>query len=447
MRKLVELQLNWDPQPVRRAVVDCNRCGYCRAQSAAVRMCPIFRFAPGEDASPRGKVNMLFGVLTGAIELERLTSDEFKAVADLCVHCHMCRLECPARVDIPRLMREGKGAYVESNGLRLSDWVTTRLDRIAAAAGLVSPVANWALANRQMRWIMEKLLGIAQGRKLPRVASKSFLRHAARRQLTRPLRHTERKVLYFVDTYANQFDTQLASALVAVLEHNGVAVYVPPQQRPAGMASFACGALDHARHLAERNLQFLAEAVRQGYHVITAEPSAALCLVREYPQLLDDEDAHLVADHSSEACTYLWRMHTKGSLQLDFKPISASLGYHMPCHLRALEVGSPGENLLNLIPGLKVQRVEEGCSGMAGAFGLKRANYRRSLRAGWRLITRLRDERIQAGATECSTCKMQMEQGTTKPTVHPIKLLALGYGLMPEVAGLLTTPGKELIVT
>ena len=28
---------------------------------------------------------------------------------------------------------------------------------------------------------------------------------------------------------------------------------------------------------------------------------------------------------------------------------------------------------------------------------------------------------------------MQMEQGTTKPTLHPIKLLALSYGLMPEI--------------
>jgi hypothetical protein len=40
-----------------------------------------------------------------------------------------------------------------------------------------------------------------------------------------------------------------------------------------------------------------------------------------------------------------------------------------------------------------------------------------------------------------------MEQGTVKPTIHPIKLLALAYGLMPEVAPLLTTPAEELIVT
>jgi hypothetical protein len=40
-----------------------------------------------------------------------------------------------------------------------------------------------------------------------------------------------------------------------------------------------------------------------------------------------------------------------------------------------------------------------------------------------------------------------MEQGTTKPTIHPIKLLALSYGLMPQIAQLLNSPGQELIVT
>jgi hypothetical protein len=40
-----------------------------------------------------------------------------------------------------------------------------------------------------------------------------------------------------------------------------------------------------------------------------------------------------------------------------------------------------------------------------------------------------------------------MEQGTTKPTVHPIKVLALAYGLMPEIEKLLKSPCRELSVT
>ena len=190
-----------------------------------------------------------------------------------------------------------------------------------------------------------------------------------------------------------------------------------------------------------------AEAVRQGYHVVTTEPSAALCLTHEYPNLLDDDDARLVAQNTSEACSYLWRMHQAGQLELDFKPVNFTLGYHQPCHLRALNIGSPGENLLRLIPGLTVQHIEQGCSGMAGTFGLKRKNYRSSLRAGWGLISAMRDADIQFGTTECSACKMQMEQGTAKSTIHPLKILAHSYGLLPNAERLFNTRGEDLVVT
>ncbi len=63
-------------------------------------------------------------------------------MADLCVHCHTCRLECPAGVDIPRLMMEGKGAYVAANGLRLADWVMTRLDLLAGLGSRVAPAGQ-----------------------------------------------------------------------------------------------------------------------------------------------------------------------------------------------------------------------------------------------------------------------------------------------------------------
>jgi hypothetical protein len=39
-----------------------------------------------------------------------------------------------------------------------------------------------------------------------------------------------------------------------------------------------------------------------------------------------------------------------------------------------------------------------------------------------------------------------MEQGTSMATVHPIKLLALSYGLMPEIRQLLNSPTEELVV-
>jgi Fe-S oxidoreductase len=253
--------------------------------------------------------------------------------------------------------------------------------------------------------------------------------------------------LYFTDLYANRFDVKLAEAMVAVYRHNGIDVFVHPDQRPAGMALISAGAVDRVRPLAARNVSLLAEAIRQGYHVVASEPSATLCLTHEYKNLNDDEDTQLVADNTSDACAYLWQLHLQGQLELDLKPINVAVGYHLPCHLRALRVGSPGESLLRLIPGITLRRIEKGCSGMAGTFGLKRENYRNSLRAGLPLITAVREPAIQIGTTECSTCKIQMEQGTTKPTIHPLKVLAFAYGLMPEFQRLLTARSGELTVT
>jgi FAD/FMN-containing dehydrogenase/Fe-S oxidoreductase len=444
----VALQLHWRPEEMAIAARTCNGCGACRSTSPDVRMCPIFHLSPREEASPRAKANLLRGILSGGLPSDQLLQDACKEVADLCVHCHMCRLECPANVDIPKLMMEAKATYVSTNGLSLHDRFLVRIDALAALAGRLPGVANWALANPQARWLLEKVTGIAQGRKLPRLARRSFLRQAVMRRLHQPVSRPGNKILYFVDTYANHFDTQLADALIAVLRHNGVGVFVPPDQHEAAMPMISQGVLEPARIIAHRNVAILAEAARQGYTIIGTEPSAMLALTREYPAILDnDEDAVLVAQHTEDACHYLWQLHQRGQLKLDFCSQRISVGYHVPCHLRALEVGTPAENLLRLVPGLRVSRIEKGCSGMAGLYGMKRDNYRTSLRAGWELISAVREGPFQIGMTECSTCKIQMEQGTSKPTIHPIKLLALAYGLMPEIATLVRSSSKPLVTT
>lgn len=444
---ILDLELDWSGTDVLSMTRSCNGCGACRTTSADARMCPVFRFAPSEEASPRAKANLLRALLTGGLEPNSVARDDFKAVADLCVNCQMCRLECPAGVDIPKLMIEAKGAYVASNGLAPSDWALAQIDWLGSWASQFAPLANWLIANPRARWTLEKLLGLARSRKLPRYAAQGFQRRARRRRLTRPSRRPGSKVLYFPDTYVNYHDPQLGEALIAVLEHNGVSVFVHPGLLGSGMPMVSLGALGAARRVARTNVRLLAEAIRQGYHIVATEPAAALCLTRHYPELLADDESRLVAENTSEATSYVWQLHRAGRLKLNLRPIHASVGYHLPCHLKALGGGTPGEYLLRLIPALRVQWIERGCSGMAGTYGLKRENFRSSLRAGWSLISSLRHSGIQLGSTECSCCKLQMEQGTNKPTIHPLKLLALSYGLMPEIGSLLTAHSEELVVT
>jgi FAD/FMN-containing dehydrogenase/ferredoxin len=178
---LIQLQLDWRPDEMTYAARMCNGCGACRTQSADARMCPTFRPAPREEASPRAKANLARGILTGSLPAGIVLDDTLKEICDLCIHCHMCRLECPANVDIPKLMAEAKGAYVATNGLRLHDWFVTNIDVLCGYASRFPNLANWAIRSRVARWFIERTLGIAQGRKLPRFQRGPFWSRRFRR--------------------------------------------------------------------------------------------------------------------------------------------------------------------------------------------------------------------------------------------------------------------------
>ena len=72
-------------------------------------------------AAPRSKANLVRGLLSGQLSAGELGGEALKGIADLCVNCHQCRFECPAGVDIPKLMLETKAQFVATNGLRGSD--------------------------------------------------------------------------------------------------------------------------------------------------------------------------------------------------------------------------------------------------------------------------------------------------------------------------------------
>jgi Fe-S oxidoreductase len=330
-------------------------------------------------------------------------------------------------------MLEAKAANVARHGLDRSDWVMARTESFARLGSALSPLANGLLESHFVRWLMEKLFGVSRRRRLPGFALISFLRQARRRGWTRKPRSARPRVAYFVDVFANYNDPTIAEAVAEVLHHNGIEVYVPPGQRGCGMAPLAYGDVETARETVQHNLRVFAELAREGYPVVCSEPTAALMLRHDALDLVDDPDARLVAAQTVELTAYLWDLYQQGLLRTDFRPLELSVGHHVPCHLKALGRPPMGPALLGLIPGMRVRTLDLSCSGMAGTFGLREANYRTSLEAGSPMLRELARPELRYGSTECSTCRLQMEDGAGKRTLHPIQYLALAYGLLPEV--------------
>ena len=440
--------LRWPDLSIVEQASACNGCGTCRTREPSMRMCPTFRALRDEAASPRNQANLLRQVATGALDPRLWGSEEMKANADLCIHCTSCRTECPAGVDVSSLMIEAKAAYVEIHGLTPLDWFLSRIDHWSNLASRVPITWNAMVRNRFARWLIERSFGLSRHRSLPRARRTPFLRRAERLGLTKPRPQAPGpRVAYFVDIFANHFDQELAESVVGVLRQAGVNVHVPRRQRGSGMASLVVGDIDHAREQALANLRILGDVVRDGYTVVCSEPTATLMLRREYLKLTDDLDASLVAANTMDVGQYLAGLAARGQLPDPKHPLHARVGYHQPCHLRALEVGTPGLDLIRKIPELQVEFIDRGCSGMAGTYGLARKNFRTSLRAGRGLLNRLQDDEIELGATECGACRMQMEQGITKRTLHPIKLLGLSYGLNPSLLRHFRDPKPRLVIS
>jgi Fe-S oxidoreductase len=80
--------------------------------------------------------------------------------------------------------------------------------------------------------------------------------------------------------------------------------------------------------------------------------------------------------------------------------------------------------MLSKAKGIDLRVLDSGCCGMAGSWGLHAANDALSRQIGQGLMDRIKTSGAAAAATDCPTCRMQMEQLGPTPVWHPVELVA-----------------------
>lgn len=410
-------------------IENCNGNGLCRSSDPLISMCPIFRATGDEDASPRAKGNLMRHWLYGLLDENIMQTEEFKRVADLCVNCKMCALQCPSLVNVPKLMMEARAEYVRHKGLTRPQFVLTRSEWMSRFGSSLAPLANLFLSLGWFRKVLERASGLDHRRPMPAFDFGSNVKKLQRYlRWQAPLIKPIDKVAYFVDLYAAYNDHELGKAVVDVLRHNQVEVIVPPQVG-VGMPAISYGDLPYARRAMDYNIRHLAEAVRRGYKVICSEPTAALCLQQEYLDIAEGPEYHLVAENTWELTGFLADLAKQGRLNTSLTPQKMKLAYHKPCHYEALKIGDATLYLMRMIEGVEIETLPNSCCGIAGTFGFQKKNFDLSMQAGQPMLEPLRASTADFGLTECSTCKMQMELAAGKKVLHPVKILSQAYGL------------------
>ena len=410
----------------------CHGCGTCRTTGPGdIRMCPVYRQVGLEEASPRAKAALLREIAAGRVVGEAAARG-LARVAELCVLCGSCKLDCPSNVDVPKLMLEAKARMAADGGPKLWRALFARLDVVSRLGALLAPLVNLGSRLGPARWVMDKLFHVARRRPLPRLAGRPLRARLARR----PERAAARRVVYVPDVFAEHSDPSVGEALVGVLEAAGIEAVVPPVRR-CGILAMCYGDVSAARRTIHHNLAQLGNGACRGLDILLTEPTALLCLRETYAHYVGEERSREVASRCRDALAYVVALLQAGELELQLDELPMTLAYHTPCHARAAGTDGSALALLARIPGLRVVAVDEGCCGLAGSAGMRAEHYELSMRIGQRLFDRVRSDEFDAAVTECSACRMQLEHGTGKPCYHPLHLLAraaFGAGLPAPVA-------------
>lgn len=140
---------------------------------------------------------------------------------------------CPADISIPDLMSHARHAYLKEKGpraLTLGHRVCASYGTFDRIASKTAPVSNWMLRRTVVRRLMEPVDHIDSRAHLPPFHSESFESWFRKR----PRVPKARKIVYFVDSYANYNEPSFARAIVLLLEHMGYEVILP-HQKESGM--------------------------------------------------------------------------------------------------------------------------------------------------------------------------------------------------------------------
>jgi FAD/FMN-containing dehydrogenase/Fe-S oxidoreductase len=429
------------------AVELCSGIGACRKPRGGT-MCPSYMVTLEEAHSTRGRANALREAISGHLPPQSLTGKALYEVMDLCIGCKACKAECPSNVDMAKLKHEFLTRYYDEHGLPLRARLFGHVAAMGPLGSATAPLSNWLLGTRPLRWALDRWLGIDARRRLPAFAAQRFSRWFATR---RPGLGAERvgsergvrdgahaalrrvpgggRVLLLVDTFTEFYYPEIGQAAVRLLEAAGCEVGLA-HTRCCGRPMISNGMLRQAQRLARANVAQLHPWAEQGIPLIGLEPSCAVTLKDEYPDLAPGADADTVARHTFLFEEFLSQLRAAG-VSVPFVPQDRRVLLHGHCHQKAMVGTALSLDALRSVPGYAVEEVDSGCCGMAGSFGVEREHYEISLAMGERaLFKAIRDLPADALIVAAgASCRQQITHGTGRRAVHLVE--ALSAGLSP----------------
>ena len=407
-------ELEW-PEGFAEAVELCHGCSKCTTVTDATRMCPVYKVTRDEAASPKAKANLLRALIGGRIDDQARYQAAFRQVMAHCVHCGSCHRECPSHVNIPKLAAEAKARYARRYGNGLHDHLVTRIELAGRVTHRVSGLIQTLAGPAPARRAAERLAGLSARRPLVAFSRRSLFERLGQSVVG----SGPRRVLYYAGCDAAYIRPSIGTAAVALMVAAGWQVWVP-HQHCCGLPMLAKGMADGARRQIRRNLRAWQELVAGMDVVAVTCSSCGLALMTEWVDLMGAKAVGPIAQKIRPVSALV-------ADAMDRLPLAdgkrLSVAYHYPCHLLGQPEADSSVRMLRNVKGIDLHVLDSGCCGMAGSWGLHADHDPLSRRIGQGLMERLAAASAGTAATDCPTCRLQMEYLGPTPVLHPVEIV------------------------
>lgn len=377
-------------------------------------------------------------------ELDGVDKKSFWKVIDNCYLCDMCFMtKCPYvpphewNLDFPALMLRAKAQKFKNGGANFRDKLISNTNLLGKMNSLpvISDLFNLQNKIGPIRAIMDSTLGISKDMLLP-----EFHSNTSRKRINKidqssvspkSTDNIKGEVLLFTTCFGNYNNPQIAEDLVQILNHNNIKVNLMDKESCCGMPKLELGDIKSVEKAKNDNIDELIKYVDQGKDVIVPMPSCTFMMKELWPLLFpDDPKVQKLRENIYDPFEYLVLMNKDGILDTNFKEKLGKVLYHVPCHIRAQNMGMKTKELLSLIPDTEIEEVER-CSGHDGTYAIKSEFHANAAKICKPVVNKVQKSECDYYSSDCPMAgnHIKNELKTDDDPVHPITLLKKAYGI------------------
>jgi glycolate oxidase iron-sulfur subunit len=425
MKELLRLLGELDDQ-----LVGCMRCGMCQA------VCPIYGQSGREADVARGKIALLEGLAHELVKDPQGVQDKVTR----CLLCGSCAANCPsgvkaldiflkARVILTGYLGLSSVKKAIFRGMLVKPKLFNRLLGMASMfQGLFTSPVNDIIGSSCSRFL-EPVLG---DRHLMLLAKTPL--HKEVPSMDTPAGKSGLKVAFFPGCLADKIFPRVGHAVLKVLNHHGVGVFMPEGQACCGIPALSSGDRQSYEKLVRANLAVFAAGKFDA--LVTPCATCTSTMKKIWPMMSEgmsaSEQAALRELSAKIMDVNAFVVDKLGLAAPEPNADAVSVTVHDPCHLKkSLGVSAQPRTVLSLNPHYKVTEMaaSDACCGCGGSFTLAYADM--SSKIGQQKRDNIKNTGAQVVAMGCPACMLQISDmlsrnGDRVSVKHPMELYAEG---------------------